>query len=208
MYQFVQLDSRKFKKTVLNWLPPRKNESLERYAQRMAQQIPATNQPMVLVGVSFGGMIAVEISKIRPVARTILISSLKTSNELPGYLRVLGKLNLHHYLPWHWAKKLPGLYNWIFGAQTFIQKKMLREIIRDTDMAFVKWALTAIVNWQNQCQVPDLLHVHGKQDKIFPLTYIKKSITVYSGGHLIIFSAANEISQLITQAANQIFYSE
>ncbi len=208
MYQFVQLDSKKFKKTVLNWLPPRKNETLVEYAQRMAQQIPETNQPIVLVGVSFGGMIAVEISKIRPVACTILISSIKIMDELPGYLRVLGKLNLHHYLPLHWAKNLPWLYNWIFGAKTFTEKKMLREIIEDTEIAFVKWALTAIVNWQNQYPVSGLLRVHSNQDRIFPLAYIKEPNVVYNGGHLIIFSAAAEISALITKAANQIFYPE
>ncbi|RDC61534.1 alpha/beta fold hydrolase [Adhaeribacter pallidiroseus] len=208
MYQLVQLDSHKFKKSVLTWLPPRKNESLAAYAQRMAAQIPEHHQPIVLVGVSFGGMLAVEISKIRPVARTILISSIKTSQELPHYLQILGKLNLHHYLPLHWAKKLPWLYHWIFGATTFTEKKMLREIIQDTDVAFVKWALTAIVNWQSQDQVPGLLHVHSNQDKIFPLPYIKDPAVVYSGGHLVIFSAALEISRLITQAANQIFYPE
>jgi hypothetical protein len=174
----------------------------------MARQIPETNQPLLLVGVSFGGMIAVEISKIRPGAFVFLISSIKTLTELPGYLRVLGKTNLHNYLPLHWAKNLPGLYNWIFGAKTLAEKKLLREIIRDTDIPFVKWALTAIVNWQSQHQVPNMIHIHSNQDKIFPLAYIQEPNIVYTGGHLIIFSAAKDISQVINRAANQIFYSE
>ncbi|QNF33446.1 alpha/beta hydrolase [Adhaeribacter swui] len=207
MFQLLQLDVSRYNVVILDWLTPFKQESLVSYAQRMANQILVSNQPILLVGVSFGGMIAVEISKILKPARTILISSIKTSNELPGYLRFLGQLGLHPYLPLHWVKKLPGLYNWIFGAKTPLEKKILHQIIQSTDLSFVKWAFTAIVNWQNQEQPANLIHVHGNQDKIFPLSYIKNPV-VYAGEHLIILGKADELSSFITREANRIFYSE
>ncbi|MDQ4141836.1 MAG: alpha/beta hydrolase [Bacteroidota bacterium] len=207
MFQLLQINASRFKVVILEWLPSFKNESLVRYAKRMADQIQINNQPILLVGVSFGGMIAVEISKILQPARTILISSIKTSHELPDYLRFLGQLGIHQYLPLHWVKKLPWFYNWVFGAKTHTEKNILHVIIQDTDIPFVKWAFTAIVNWQNHERMANLIHLHGNQDKIFPLSYIKYPV-VYEGEHLIILGKADKLSSFITQEANRIFYSE
>ncbi len=207
MFQLLKLDASRFKMVILEWLTPHPNESLAAYARRMATQIKTDNQPVLLVGVSFGGMIAVEISKILKLACLILISSIKTHNELPGYLRFPGQLGIHQYLPLQWAKKLPWFYNWVFGARTPTEKKLLDQIIQDADIPFVKWAFTAIVNWRNQTPIPNLIHLHGNQDRIFPLDYIKEPV-IYPGTHLIIFSAAKEISLFIAQEATRLFYSE
>ncbi len=99
-------------------------------------------------------------------------------------------------------------FAWVFGAKTDLEKQLLSGIILDTNLAFVKWAFTAIVNWQNKQHIANLIHLHSNQDKIFPLSYIKEPHVIYTGGHLIIFSAANKLSLFITQTANQIFYPE
>jgi pimeloyl-ACP methyl ester carboxylesterase len=205
MFQLLTIDPHRFEVHVLTWIPPHRQESLPEYARRMTEQIADPPEPYLLAGVSLGGMIAVEIAKIRPPAKLILISSIKAADELPGYLRFLGKLGWHWYLPLGWAKIWRWPFAWIFGAKTATEKKLLDEIIQATDIPFTRWAFTAIVNWQNQTQIPDLVHLHGNQDKIFPLGYIRQP-TIYPGGHLIIFSAAAELSTYITKTANRIFY--
>lgn len=204
MFQLLTLDPHRFEVIVLNWITPHRQESLPEYARRLAAQIAASAEPFILVGVSLGGMVAVEIAQLRPAAKLILISSIKTAAELPGYLRFLGKLGWHWYLPLGWAKIWRGPFAWVFGAKTATEKKLLNEIIQNTDIPFTRWAFTAIVNWQNQTLVPNLVHLHGNQDKIFPLGYIRQP-TVYPGGHLIIFSAAAELSTYILQTADQVF---
>lgn len=69
----------------IHWIPPLTTETLAQYAQRIAQRI--TTPHPVLVGLSFGGMVAVEIAKILPVEKVILISSAKTRDELPPSYR-------------------------------------------------------------------------------------------------------------------------
>ena len=204
MFQLLTLDPHRFEVIVLEWITPHRQESLPEYAYRLAAQIAATAEPFILVGVSLGGMVAVEIAKLRPAAKLILISSIKTAAELPGYLRFLGKLGWHWYLPLGWAKIWREPFAWVFGAKTATEKKLLNEIIQATDIPFTRWAFTAIANWQNQTLVPNLVHLHGNQDKIFPLGYIRQP-TVYPGGHLIIFSAAAELSTYILQTADRIF---
>src|SRR5688572_20594857 len=67
------------------WLEPVSNESLEQYARRLLNQITAT-QP-VLVGVSFGGIMAIEIAKLIETKKIVLISSARTRSDLPFYYK-------------------------------------------------------------------------------------------------------------------------
>lgn len=46
----------------VDWIEPLKNESLEDYAKRIS--IPFKDDNPILIGLSFGGILAVEISKI------------------------------------------------------------------------------------------------------------------------------------------------
>src|SRR5690606_16426633 len=68
----------------LPWLPPRPDEPFTDYAARMAAGITA-NGPVTLLGLSFGGMISLEIARQRPIAKNIIISSIKHTRERPPY---------------------------------------------------------------------------------------------------------------------------
>lgn len=69
----------------LNWIEPLPKESMEAYAQRMANRIAEPNP--IIIGLSFGGMMAMEIAKLITVKQLILVSSAKTAKELPPYFR-------------------------------------------------------------------------------------------------------------------------
>ena len=66
----------------LEWIHPVEEESLESYALRMGEKIDAS-EPFILIGLSFGGMLAIEISKIKPPVELVLISTIHISDELP-----------------------------------------------------------------------------------------------------------------------------
>ncbi|WP_093825084.1 alpha/beta fold hydrolase [Spirosoma endophyticum] len=73
-----------FEPVYIELLTPHQNESLPNYAGRMALSIDSI-QPFYIVGISFGGMLATEIAKLIRPQKTILISSVSTSNQLPWY---------------------------------------------------------------------------------------------------------------------------
>ncbi|MCH5689430.1 alpha/beta hydrolase [Niabella sp. W65] len=56
-------------------------EPYKDYVLRMAEKIQEDNP--VIIGVSFGGMVALEIAKIRPVKQVILVSSIKIPTSCP-----------------------------------------------------------------------------------------------------------------------------
>src|SRR3989442_4959241 len=83
---FDQLKALDYDCIVLNWIAPRPAESMADYAERLADQIDTTT-PFSLIGVSFGGMIAVELAHIIKPQKVILISSAKGQTEIPWYFR-------------------------------------------------------------------------------------------------------------------------
>ncbi|MGZ5242461.1 MAG: alpha/beta fold hydrolase [Bacteroidia bacterium] len=180
----------------VQWIAPLKDEPLTVYAQRLSEKIDDT-KPFYLVGLSFGGMIAVEMNKyIKPV-KTIIISSAKTHDEVPWYYKMAGKFYLPQIVPMYMVKISHPLTYWYFGMKTKVEKALLKQVLGDMDNWFLKWALQQVTFWKNTEIPPNLLHIHGTADKVLPLLFASPHITIPGGEHLMVYSMADKISQLI-----------
>jgi pimeloyl-ACP methyl ester carboxylesterase len=115
--------------TVLSWLPPQSaTEPLRHYAARLAEAVP-TAQVCWLVGVSFGGLLALEIGRLRPLARVVLISSLVNSAQLPPLLKIGRATGLYRLVPFGLLPRLPRLAQWFFGARNGREYRLLSLIL-------------------------------------------------------------------------------
>jgi len=200
-------DKRAFQKLVfpenmaikhIEWIPPYNNESLKDYALRLSKKIDTT-QPFVLIGLSFGGIIVTELIKIITPVKSIIISSIKNKNEISGYLKILGKLKLHRLLPTRFLNKPNFILYWLFGIQNEQEKFLLSQILRDTNVKFMKWAFNAILYWNQQPNSLSIFHIHGTNDRMLPIKYTKPTIKIDGGGHFMVFTKAKEINQIILE---------
>jgi len=182
----------------IDWIVPVKGESLKDYALRLAAVIDIS-KPFYLVGVSFGGFIAIEIAKSFHPLHTFLISSLTTKQEMPWYYRLAGSLKLLHILPVYQFKSANRLSYKFFGAKTAEHKIMLKQIISDTDTSFLKWALISALNWKNTKVPVHVTHIHGTADQILPIRYTHPDLVINGGGHLMVYAHAEVVSQMITK---------
>jgi len=192
---FQKMDFSEFNTTFVDWILPNKNESIESYAKKLTDQIK--HEKPILIGLSFGGIVATEIAKIIEVEKIILIASAKTKSEIPIYYRIAGKLKLHKLLP---AKllKMPNFFSyWFFGTENRNDKKMLAEILKDTDENFLKWAIDKIVNWKSKIAHRNLIHIHGTADRILPIYFVNCQIKVKNGGHFMTLNKAKELSEIV-----------
>ncbi|MCD0490098.1 alpha/beta hydrolase [Pedobacter sp. MC2016-14] len=185
-----------FELIYLDWINPVLNESLEDYACRLAARID-TSSPFYLIGLSFGGMISVEIAKRFNPVHTFLISSTPVFNELPWYFRLAGKLSLQKILPLNLLKSNANAGLKFMGAKTSDDKIMLKQLIKDSDPLFLKWALTCILNWRNIERPENITHIHGNDDYTLPMRYNKPDVVINGGGHFMVYSNAYEISNII-----------
>ena len=87
--------------------------------------------------------------------------------------------------------------NYYFGVKTKDEASLLRKIIEDTDFEFSKWAIEAIMTWDMLTSIPNLYHIHGTDDKIFPAKFIRNAVSLNGGTHFMIVNKSKEISELI-----------
>ncbi|GAA3971585.1 alpha/beta hydrolase [Hymenobacter antarcticus] len=194
---------------ILRWLPPQTpTEPLAHYAARLAAAIPI-KQACWLVGVSFGGVLALEVGRLRPLAQVVLISSLIGPEELPWLGRLARATGLYHLLPPQLLPRLPRVAQWFFGVRNGREYQLLRQILRDTDPAFTRWAIARLLQWPGQPAIP-AIRIHGTTDRLLPAGAAASQYRL-SGGHLIIISRATEISQilnsLVTEEASRLLAS-
>ena len=71
---FQRLDFSDFSTTFVKWIIPQDNETIEHYTTRLLDQITTTKP--ILIGLSFGGIIAVEVAKQIDTEQVILIAKL------------------------------------------------------------------------------------------------------------------------------------
>ena len=192
---FHKLDFSGFDVTFIEWIVLQKDETIEHYATRLLSQIPTKNP--ILIGLSFGGIMAVEIAKQIPTEKVILIASAKTKNEIPFYFQIAGKLYLHKIIPTAILKCSNFITNWIFGANTKEDKALLKQIMMDTNPIFLKWAIDQIARWKNVTQTKNILHIHGTNDRILPSRFADIDILVTNGGHLMTLNRADEITKIL-----------
>jgi len=194
---FQQLDFSDFDTTFIKWIAPLPKETIEHYATRLLDQI--TTAKPILIGLSFGGLMAVEVAKQIDVKKIILIASAKTKNEVPFYYRFAGHLGLHKLLTSKLLRSSNFLTNWLFGITLPSDKRLLLQILADTDPVFLKWAIDKIANWTNQTLPKNIFHIHGTSDRILPFKFVAYDHKIENGGHLMTLNKADELNKILRE---------
>ena len=177
----------------VNWIIPLPKESMAEYATRLLPQI--TSDKPVLIGVSFGGMIALEIAKVISVEKVILISSAKSPNAIPSYFKLIPKLRLEKWMRPASLKKPNEIFFWLFGVTSKDHKTLLASIMKDTDELFLTWAIDAVARWGDSTSSNHVIQIHGTKDRI--LNVQNADYLVIGGGHLMVVTQAREVSDIL-----------
>ena len=196
IFEFIDLPKEDFEIHLLEWLMPQSiNETIEHYAKRMCESITEDN--VVLMGVSFGGVMAQEMSKIINPKKIILISSIKNKGELPKRLRLAKSSRAYKLFP---ANKITSIENFmsvVFGKMAKKRIEQYKIYLSVRDPIYLKWSVYNVLHWQQEETLPNILQIHGTTDHIFPFKYIKQSIEIKNGTHVMVLNRAKEISKII-----------
>ncbi len=200
IFQWLRYDG--YRPIHLHWLPPERRESIEHYAHRLAQEIK--DKRPIIVGLSFGGIVAIEIAKQMETEKIVLLSSVKQSSEIPIYFKLFRALPIHRIFPFKsllWA--FYWLAYWLFSPEGTEQKQLLKTVLVETNPHFLKWALHKVVVWQNKEALSNLVQIHGKRDRIFPFRLVSPDYALEGCGHLMVMNQAQEISDLLKQLVSE-----
>lgn len=178
------------------WEPVKVDETIQSYARRLAVNIDHS-KPFMLAGLSFGGMIASEISKFLKPEKLILFSSVMTFKELPKVYRAAGKSKVEWLLPDAFLKLSRPLLYWFLSPLDSASRGLVSSFLNKADPVFSRWALGQISRWQNEEIFEPHLHIHGGKDRIFPANLTQADYVIKGGGHFLVVTHAEEINQLL-----------
>jgi hypothetical protein len=196
VYEYITLPPG-FEMKHLLWNEPEKNETLLNYTKRIAEQID-TSQPFILIGMSLGGMIAIELNKLIHPIKTIIISTVASPKAYSGLFHFIRLFQLHKLVPTFLLRiPSPPVY-WIFGLQNKKERLLLKSFMKNVTNSYLNWSIDKVINWSNNYKPEKLVHIHGTRDRIFPFKKTGADIKVVNGGHFMVHNNANEINTILS----------
>ena len=185
----------------IDWIGPKSKETIEEYSLRLSDVIN-TDEEFGILGVSFGGLIAVEISKVLNPSFTILISSAETKKDLSPIIRGVGKTKLTKILPTKLFDPPRKIAQFLFGTS---KMDLLNDILNDTDLNFAKWAVNELVNWKNEQRLESVINICGTKDKLIPPAKGQSVDLIEGGEHFMIVDRSHEISEIINDRIKLLY---
>jgi len=195
IFEFLHFPD-EFELHFLEWLIPLSaHESIEAYAKRMSDLVLEENP--VLIGVSFGGIMVQEMSKYLQSKKTIIISSVKTRDELSKALKFIKKFKIYKLFPSKAVENIEIFSFLAFGNTSKNRLKLYKKYFSVRDRKYLNWSIYNVLHWQQTKPIENILHIHGTADAIFSFEYINGCIPIEKGTHIMIINKAKTISKII-----------
>lgn len=185
-YEFVDLEWQSFPKI----------KTLKDYAIEIAKQID-TSKPYSLLGVSMGGMVCAELADFLSPEKIVIISSAKTSNELPIMFKRMNFLGVTRLLNAERINYIIGNSSKFFGAMNKEHRKMFYEMADQINIDFIVWSIKAILAWDKKTASSKIIHIHGTKDFVLPFENVIPTHIVDKGDHMMVWNKSVIINQLL-----------
>lgn len=186
IFERIQLDEAVFEIHLLEWEIPLQRETLHSYAKRMASKIEKEN--VVLVGVSFGGVLVQEMAPFLKVRKLIIISSVKTNLEVPLRMKIAKSTKAYKLVPTTLLQNIEVLSNFNFGSAIQHRLKLYEKYLSVRNKNYLEWAIEQMILWNRTKPDKTVIHIHGDADEVFPMKNIKDCIVVKGGTHIMVLS--------------------
>lgn len=188
IFEYLDLSNDVFESHFLEWKLPQKEESITDYAKRMATEIK--HDSAILIGVSFGGVLVQEMAKFVNPRKIIIVSSVKSCNELPKRMQWARNTGLYKIFPSGLLQEIPSFK--VLAVTKSLKKKFE---LYDTyffrkETEYLDWAVKNMLCWREEENHSNLIHIHGTADSVFPIKNIKTCIPVRGGTHAMILTKA------------------
>ena len=185
IFEYLKLPMN-FKIHPLSWIPPLKDEPLGDYAKRMCLRVVHKNP--ILLGVSFGGILVQEMAKHISVKKIVIVSSIKSKEELPLPMKMAKRTNAHKLLPTQLIENIDHLAIFAFGKGIKKRVALYQRYLSERNSEYLNWAINALVYWDQNKFSNKLIHIHGDSDTVFPIKNLINHFIKIKGGHAVIIT--------------------
>ncbi len=186
IFEHIKLDENQFKIHWLKWMMPEVNETLESYAKRMVAKIEYDD--VVLLGVSFGGILVQEMSKHIKLRALFVVSSVKSMHELPKRMKVMKYTKAYKILPTQLVGSIDLLAKYSFGDNIAKRIELYKKYLSVRDPQYLDWAIAQVIEWDQDAPNQDAIYIQGDNDAVFPHSCVGNCIIIKGGTHIMIIN--------------------
>ena len=186
IFERISLPADQFDTYFMEWEIPLDNETLSEYAQRISKKV--THKNPVLVGVSFGGILVQEMAQFLNPSKIIIISSVKSNMEFPTAFKLAKQTKAYKLIPTSLIENAYNLAKFTFGEKVIKRLKLYQMFLTVRDKKYLDWSIEKIILWDRKKADPNVVHIHGDADEVFPIKYIQDCIVVKGGTHIMILT--------------------
>lgn len=185
---------------IIEYGTPEKDMSLKTFAKFLSAQID-TSQKFILLGVSLGGMICVELSEILHPEKTIIISSAKNRNDLPFRYKFQKAIPFYKLFPGSLLLAGAKILQPIVEPDRNKCKNVFKQMLACKSGIYMKRTIGLIINWDRKKNSYKIYQIHGANDHTLPMQGIKEvDYVITKGSHMMTLTrsaSVNEILKLI-----------
>ncbi len=186
IFEYIKLPEDTFEIHWLSWKMPQKKEPIHAYAKRMCEEIRHENP--VLLGVSFGGVLVQEMAKFLSLKKLIIVSSVKSRDEIPPSMKLAGITKLFKILPTSLVNYVGQIEKLPVGDFAKRRIQLYKQYMSVDHPYYLEWAIENMLCWKPSGISNDVIHIHGNEDAVFPIKYIKDPIVIEGGTHIMIIN--------------------
>ena len=198
IFEYIEFNPSTTELHYLEWIPPsHEKEPVDEYAGKYLDMIQHPDP--VLIGVSFGGILVQEISQMIQVQKVIIISSIKSKQEMPKRLLFLKSFRVYKLFPSRRLSKIEDFTRFDYHPHLKKKVELYNKYLGVRNEKYLNWSLRAVLYWENKSSTTDLIHIHGTRDEIFPIKHIENCIPVEGGTHAMILIKAKKINQILNR---------
>ncbi len=177
-----------------DWSYNFKHLSLIEYVQNIRKEYLGDFD--IVIGLSFGSIIAQEFSLLCDHPPKIIILSGIRSRDQLTLLRLL--LPILKMIPSKLFEIPNPIIHWLFSTNNPKARKVLSQIISQSNGAFVKWCLINLASWREKELKSPIVSIHGEADRLLKAPQITDLFKV-KGGHFAVYQNAEEINKVFSE---------
>ena len=205
----------------VDWIDPQNGETLEQYAVRLADTIRTKlakrpSVPVIVCGLSLGGMIAPYIARYLNAAGCVLLCSIRSPKEFPRryyadwlvmrhclLLRMVRIFIIQHIAGF--LLLLPGVLCRLAGSREVpvIRQMLATPVRRFAGLArmMFDWAYRRREESEIHGFSGPVLQIHGTRDPLLPIRLTTPDVRIPGGGHTLATTHSEEINAILKRFA-------
>ncbi|MEO8067922.1 MAG: alpha/beta hydrolase [Flavobacteriales bacterium] len=182
----------------LDWPHFRERCGLVDIAKDLSLSVDAT-EAHVLVGVSMGGMVALELALITKPERVVLISTWTGPGEWPWFVRWSARVQAEVLIN-SLTMRLAFPARRLLGARDETTDRFLMAMALKAGPTQIRRATHAILRWKGSRWTGSMVRIHGDKDALMPLALVHADHVVPDGTHAMIYCQPEAVSAALRTA--------